>query len=117
MFRRQRVTNPHGGCLPEWEVADLPAPPPYRFGRALRGITGPGIIALGISIGSGEWLLGPSVTARYGGSLLWIATVAVLLSLAILTAPRLITKPACPMVLSFPLGLTCPLTLALRPPA
>ena len=60
-------------------VADLPAPPRYKFGRAFRSILGPGIIALGASIGSGEWLLGPAITAQYGGTLLWIATVAVIL--------------------------------------
>ena len=59
-----------GGCLPDWEVADLPAPPPYRFSRAFRTVLGPGIIALGGSIGSGEWLLGPAITAQYGGRLL-----------------------------------------------
>jgi hypothetical protein len=40
---------------------------------------GPGVIALGIAIGSGEWLLGPSVIVRYGPTLLWITTGAVLL--------------------------------------
>ena len=43
---------------PIGKVADLPAPPPYRFSRAFRTVLGPGIIALGGSIGSGEWLLG-----------------------------------------------------------
>ena len=74
-----------GGCLPDWEVADLPAPPPYRFGRAFRSILGPGIIALAGSIGSGEWLLGPAITAQYGGRLLWIATVAILLQVLLNT--------------------------------
>ena len=68
-----------GGTLPDWEVEDLPAPPPYQFGKAFRNILGPGIIALGGSIGSGEWLLGPAITAQYGGRLLWIATIAILL--------------------------------------
>ena len=68
-----------GGALPDWEVAELPEPPRYQFGRAFRSILGPGIIALGGSIGSGEWLLGPAITAQYGGSLLWIATIAILL--------------------------------------
>ena len=68
-----------GGTLPDWEVEDLPAPPKYQFGKAFRSILGPGIIALGGSIGSGEWLLGPAITAQYGGSLLWIATIAILL--------------------------------------
>jgi hypothetical protein len=40
---------------------------------------GPGVIGLGIAIGSGEWLLGPAVVASYGPALLWITTVAVVL--------------------------------------
>jgi Mn2+/Fe2+ NRAMP family transporter len=70
-------TNP-GGCLPEWPTAELPAPPPFRVRNALR-LIGPGAIALGVSIGSGEWLLGPAVTAKYGAALLWVATVSILL--------------------------------------
>ena len=34
---------------------------------------------MGVQIGGGEWLFGPEVTAKYGGSLLWIATVAIVL--------------------------------------
>jgi len=34
---------------------------------------------MGLQIGGGEWLLGPAVTANYGGGLMWIATVAILL--------------------------------------
>lgn len=34
---------------------------------------------MGVQIGGGEWLFGPEITARYGGGLLWIATVAILL--------------------------------------
>ena len=74
-----------GGTLPDWEVDDLPAPPPYQFGKAFRNILGPGIIALGGSIGSGEWLLGPAITAQYGGTLLWIATIAILLQVVLNT--------------------------------
>ncbi len=68
------------GMLPAWGTADLPAPPPYNFTNALK-LIGPGAIALGISIGSGEWLLGPTVTAKYGAGLLWVATVSILLQL------------------------------------
>ena len=32
----------------------------------------------GIQIGGGEWLFGPAITAKYGGGLLWIATVAIM---------------------------------------
>ena len=34
---------------------------------------------MGIQIGGGEWLFGPEITARYGGGLMWIATVAIVL--------------------------------------
>jgi Mn2+/Fe2+ NRAMP family transporter len=33
---------------------------------------GPGIVLAGTSIGSGEWLFGPAVTAQYGAALLSI---------------------------------------------
>jgi Mn2+/Fe2+ NRAMP family transporter len=84
-FSDSQKDKVEGGCLPDWEVADLPAPPPYRFGRAFRNVLGPGVIALGGSIGSGEWLLGPAITAQYGGRLLWIATIAILLQVLINT--------------------------------
>ena len=71
------MTAPHGR-LPPWGVAELPAPPSFTLRNVLRTI-GPGIIGLGIAIGSGEWLLGPSIVARYGPALLWVTTVSVLL--------------------------------------
>jgi hypothetical protein len=70
------------GLLPPWGVAELPAPPTFTFRNVLRTI-GPGIIGLGIAIGSGEWLLGPSVVARYGPAVLWVTTVSVLLQVFI----------------------------------
>lgn len=66
------------GHLPDWGRAALPAPPPFTL-RKILGTIGPGIIGLGVAIGSGEWLLGPSVVADYGATLLWITTVAVVL--------------------------------------
>ncbi len=39
---------------------------------------GPGLLMSGASIGAGEWLLGPAVTARYGGALLWVTTLSIL---------------------------------------
>ena len=65
-------------CLPAWELAELPEPPPLSWRHWTRFI-GPGIVMMGIQIGGGEWLFGPEVTARYGGGLLWIATVAIVL--------------------------------------
>src|SRR5436309_1778713 len=65
-------------CLPAWEQAELPAPPPLTWRHWTRFI-GPGIVMMGIQIGGGEWLFGPEITARYGGGLMWIATVAIVL--------------------------------------
>jgi Mn2+/Fe2+ NRAMP family transporter len=42
-------------------------------------VVGPGVIVLGLSIGSGEFLLGPAVFVRHGLSLLWVTAAAILL--------------------------------------
>ena len=63
------------GCLPRG-VDDLPEPSPLQWRHWTRFI-GPGIVMMGVQIGGGEWLFGPEITARYGGGLLWIATVAI----------------------------------------
>jgi len=65
------------GIGPPLTVADLPAPPPMTWRNVLR-IIGPSAIVLGVAIGSGEWLIGPSLTVQYGPALLWIATVSIL---------------------------------------
>ncbi len=64
--------------LPPWQIGDLPEPP--RPGWKLWvGLIGPGIVLAGTSIGSGEWLFGPAVTAQYGAALLWLALLSILL--------------------------------------
>jgi hypothetical protein len=63
-------------CLPSWGVADLPEPEPPTWRHWTRFV-GPGIVMMGVQIGGGEWLFGPEITARYGGGLLWIATIAI----------------------------------------
>ena len=65
-------------CLPPWTVADLPEPAPLTW-RHWKNFIGPGIVMMGIQIGGGEWLFGPEITARYGGGLMWVATVAIIL--------------------------------------
>jgi hypothetical protein len=65
-------------CLPPWDVAELPEPLPIQLRHWTRMI-GPAIVMMGIQIGGGEWLLGPEVTAKYGGGLMWLATVSILL--------------------------------------
>ena len=37
---------------------------------------------VGANIGGGEWLFGPLVTAQYGGKVLWLATLAVIVQVA-----------------------------------
>jgi len=64
--------------IPPWETADLPEPKPLSW-RNWASFIGPGIVMMGIQIGGGEWLLGPTVTARFGGGLMWIATIAIIL--------------------------------------
>ncbi|HCP10723.1 MAG TPA: hypothetical protein DIT89_00160 [Planctomycetaceae bacterium] len=64
-------------AIPPWTTAELPEPRPLGM-RNLAGLIGPGIVMCGIQIGGGEWLMGPDVTARYGGNLMWVATIAIL---------------------------------------
>jgi len=64
--------------LDPWTVAELPAPPNPK-GLAWIGTVGPGVIVLGASIGSGEFLLGPAAFVRYGLTLLWVTLIAAFL--------------------------------------
>ena len=64
-------------ALPKWGVDDLPIPTPLHW-RNWKSFVGPGIVMCGIAIAGGEWLVGPDITARYGGGLMWIATIAIL---------------------------------------
>ena len=64
--------------LAPWRVGELPAAPrPHGLGWF--SAIGPGVIALGVSIGSGEFLLGPAAFVKSGLSLLWVVGVAALL--------------------------------------
>ena len=64
--------------LDPWRIGELPvAPRPHGLGWF--SAIGPGVIVLGASIGSGEFLLGPAAFVKYGLSLLWIVGVASLL--------------------------------------
>ena len=40
-------------------------------------VVGPGVIVLGLALGSGEFLIGPAVFVKYGLTLLWVVAVAV----------------------------------------
>ncbi len=69
------------GMLPPWNVADCPAAPPFVWKNIL-AVIGPGTIALSMSIGTGEWILGPAVIVKYGFYMMWIVTLGVLFQLA-----------------------------------
>lgn len=74
----RRMSEEARSGLEAWTLADLPRPPVTRGARIL-GVIGPGAIILGLSIGSGEWLIGPAAFVKYGLSLLWVTSVAVFL--------------------------------------
>jgi len=63
------------GCLQPWDVKDMPEGPKREFKNILKFI-GPGAIMLSLSIGSGEWLMGPAAAVQYGPMLMWITTIA-----------------------------------------
>ena len=74
----QRGLPRTSGELPPWEVADLPAPPPFNM-RNMMKVIGPGAIMAATSIGGGEWLVGPAAAVKYSSSIFLIATIAVVL--------------------------------------
>lgn len=67
--------------FPAWGYGALPDPPAFHMSRWTT-LIGPGLVMVGANIGGGEWLFGPLVTAQYGGRVLWIATVAILMQVA-----------------------------------
>ena len=67
------------GIGPMVEVTDLPDPPTQWNRKTILAWIGPSTIALGIAIGSGEWLIGPAIYVKFGLGMLWICTVSVLL--------------------------------------
>jgi len=62
--------------MPRWNVGDLPEAPVFEW-KNLWHFLGPGLLMGGAAIGGGEWLLGPLVSAKYGGGLLWLATLSI----------------------------------------
>lgn len=75
-----------GVSRPALGVGDLPEPEEVfkvsRLGvrQIVQFVIGPSLIALGISIGSGEWLLGPSAVGEFGFvGVGWVITVSAIL--------------------------------------
>jgi hypothetical protein len=78
-MEEKRTETVAGGYGPSFKVEDLPDPPRDLSPRKLFAILGPAVIALGGTIGGGEWLVGPSLFVKWGLALLWITTVSALL--------------------------------------
>src|SRR5688500_3314206 len=72
----QEFVAPHPGSkqMPRWNVAELIDAPRFTW-RNWLAMIGPGLVMGASAIGGGEWLAGPAVTARYGGSLLWLCSL------------------------------------------
>lgn len=70
---------PHPGtkAMPRWDLGELIDAPKFRW-RNWPMLLGPGLVMGAAAIGGGEWLTGPLVTAKYGGALLWLATLSIL---------------------------------------
>jgi len=76
----------HRFGIKEVEVVDeLPTPeevfrvPRIGTKEMVFKILGPSIIAVGVAIGGGEWLLGPATAVRYGLGMAWIVLVSAML--------------------------------------
>ncbi|MGE0607891.1 MAG: hypothetical protein AB7O62_12425 [Pirellulales bacterium] len=67
----------HAGHLPPWTVGELP-PQPRGGWRGWMMLLGPGVLLAGASVGTGEWLFGPAVSAQYGATLMWLAAMSIL---------------------------------------
>jgi len=64
--------------LERFAPADMPVPPNPK-GLGWIPVVGPGVILLGASIGSGEFLLGPAIIVKHGPTILWVAACAIVL--------------------------------------
>ena len=64
-------------CRPTGLAARRAASPTRPKGLGWLSAVGPGVIALGVSIGSGEFLLGPAAFVQHGFSLLWVVLIAI----------------------------------------
>lgn len=72
---------PHPGAqdMPRWDVGPLAEAPKFQWTwKQIAQFIGPGLVMGASAIGGGEWLTGPLNTARYGGAVLWLATLSII---------------------------------------
>src|SRR5881392_2750885 len=77
MMNQFLAPHPGSKAMPRWDAGELPDSPKLTP-RSWALLLGPGLVAAGAAIGGGEWLAGPLTTARYGGAILWLATLSIL---------------------------------------
>jgi hypothetical protein len=70
-------SQPGAAIMPRWNKGELDDAPHFD-GRQWILLLGPALVSGGSAIGGGEWLMGPAVTARYGGAIMWLATLSIL---------------------------------------
>jgi hypothetical protein len=63
--------------MPQWTTDELVEAPVFTS-KNWFALLGPGLVMGAAAIGGGEWLVGPLVTAKYGGALMWLATLSIL---------------------------------------
>lgn len=73
----QEAPRPGSQKMPAWKTGELIDAPRFTW-RNWAAMIGPGLVAGGAAIGGGEWLLGPIVTAQYGGAMMWLALISIL---------------------------------------
>lgn len=64
------MTETARGALPDYALADLPPPPPSSW-----RIIGPGVVAAGVGLASGEFILFPYIASQVGLVFVWAALV------------------------------------------
>jgi hypothetical protein len=80
--KKQPFVAPHPGssAMPQWDAGELSESPKLTL-QSCALLLGPGLVAAGAAIGGGEWLAGPLTTARYGGAILWLSTISIVVQL------------------------------------
>jgi len=61
------------GALPDFKMAELPAPPSSAW-----RIVGPGVVAAGVGLASGEFILYPYIASQQGLVFIWAAAVGLI---------------------------------------
>lgn len=74
---QEQATELPGSLPGPWNHGELPAAPRIDV-RSWLVLLGPGLLLAGTAVGTGEWLLGPAVSAQYGSTILWLATLSII---------------------------------------